>query len=848
MGSNMAEAHPVAFPNVVEAKERGAKVIHVDPHFSRTSALANLYVPIRAGSDIVFLGAIIRHLLENNGYFHDYVVHYTNAATLICEDYRDAEDLDGLFSGYNPATESYADQGSWDYQRDADGQPLTDPTLQHPQCVFQIMRRHFARYTPEMVEQVCGVPRERWLQVAQTLIENSGRERTSALCYAVGWTQQSKGVQIIRAGAIMQLLLGNIGRPGGGVMALRGHASIQGSTDVPTLYDLLAGYMSQPSALVEPRPRSEQNPNVTTWGNQTDVAANVKSEQTLAEYIDAEGQKTGWWSNFPAYIRSLLKAWYGEAAGEEEGNTSYRWLPKIIGDHSHLVTSYAMLDGKVKGYFLFGQNPAAGSTHSTMQREALKQLDWMVVLDLYETESAAFWYRGPVPHIDAVDPSKIKTEVFLLPAAASTEKEGSFTNTQRLIQWRDKAVDPPGDARSDLWFVYHLGKRLKELYADSKEPRDRGLQALTWDYEGAEPEPGSRILDEPDVHLVLKEINGYYVFPQGQTETGTGKPRAYTLREAPHVPGFAGLKADGSTACGSWIYSGVYPEPGNNRAASRNGEGYTFLQWGYAWPANRRILYNRASADPQGRPWSERKKYIWWEEEQKKWTGFDIPDFPLNKPPDYTPPSGATGMDAISGSDPFIMKPDGKGWLFAPKGLKDGPLPTHYEAAESPVHNAMYHQQSNPTAKYFRDRPDNRLAAVGDEHYPIVVTTYRLTEHHVSGQMTRWMPWLNALQPALFAELSPELAAERGIKPGGWMIISTPRGEIEARAMVTRRMRPLRINGRVIHQIGLPFHWGFQGKIKGSITNDLAHMVLEPNVSIEEAKAFTCNVRPGRLP
>ena len=314
------------------------------------------------------------------------------------------------------------------------------------------------------------------------------------------------------------------------------------------------------------------------------------------------------------------------------------------------------------------------------------------------------------------------------------------------------------------------------------------------------------------------------------------------------MPGFAALKADGSTACGSWIYSGVYPEPGNNRAASRTPGGYTFLQWGYAWPANRRIIYNRASADPQGRPWSERKKYVWWDEEQKKWTGFDVPDFPLNKPPDYSPPPGATGMDAISGSDPFIMQPDGKGWLFAPKGLKDGPLPTHYEAAESPVHNALYQQQSNPTAKFFRDRNDNRLAAVGDEHYPIVITTYRLTEHHVSGPMTRWMPWLNMLQPALFAELSPELAVEREIKHGGWLVISTPRGEIEARAMVTRRMCPLRIDGRIVHQIGLPFHWGFQGKSKGSITNDLAHMVLEPNVSIEEAKAFTCNIRPGRLP
>ncbi len=819
----MAEAHPVAFANVVKAKERGAKVIHVDPHYSRTSALANLYVATRAGSDIVFLGAIIRHLLETRSYFHDYVVNYTNAATLIREGYCDTEDLDGLFSGFDPATETYADQTSWDYERDADGKPLTDPTLQHPRCVFQIMRRHFARYTPEMVEEVCGVSREQWILVTQTLIENSGRERTSAICYAVGWTQQSKGVQIIRAAAIMQLLLGNIGRPGGGIMALRGHASIQGSTDVPTLYDLLSGYMPQPSALTP--------------------------QQTLEEYISTSGQKTGWWSNFPAYIRSLLQAWYGEAANEEDGNCCYRWLPKTIGDHSHLATSYTMLDGKVRGYLLFGQNPAAGSTNSRMQRKALEQLDWMVVRDLYEVESAAFWYKQPGfgPETEPVDSSKIKTEIFLLPAAASTEKEGCFTNTQRLLQWRDKAVDPAGDARSDLWFVYHLGKRLKELYANSTAPKDRPLQALTWDYDREEPEPGSRIHDEPDTLLILKEINGYSVCPSNQADQASDEQSVYTLHDAPHVPGFTALKSDGSTACGSWIYSGVYPEPGNNRAASRISDGYTFLQWGFSWPANRRILYNRASADPQGHPWSERKKYVWWDEEQQKWTGVDVPDFPVNKPPNYTPPAGSVGMDALSGSEPFIMKPDGKGWLFVPKGLKDGPLPAHYEAAESPVHNALYHQQSNPAAKYYRDRPDNRLAAVGDPNYPIVITTYRLTEHHVSGPMTRWMPWLNALQPSLFAELSPELAAERNIKHGEWLIINTPRGEIEARAMVTRRIRPLRVSGRVVHQIGLPFHWGFQGKSTGSITNDLAHMVLEPNVSIEEAKAFTCNIRPGRI-
>lgn len=814
MGSNMAEAHPVAFANVVKARERGAEVIHVDPHYSRTSALANLYISTRAGSDIVFLGALIHYLLENRAYFHDYVVSYTNAATLVNEAFRDTEDLDGLFSGYNPGSESYVDPGSWDYERDGEGSPVVDLTLQHPRSVFQILKRHFSRYTPEMVEQVCGVPREEWLKVAQTLVRNSGRERTAAICYAVGWTQQSKGVQIIRAAAILQLLLGNMGRPGGGIMALRGHASIQGSTDVPTLYDLLGGYMPQPAALL-----THQGP----------------SQQTLQEYSESSGSKTGWWANFPAYIRSFLQAWYGEAANQEEGNACYRWIPKITGDHSHLVTSYTMLDGKIKGYFLLGQNPAAGSTNAKMQRKALEQLDWMVVRDLYEVESAAFWHHG----VEPVDPTTIKTEVFLLPAAASTEKEGCFTNTQRLLQWRDKAVDPPGDARSDLWFIYHLGKRLKELYRESTEAKDRPIQALLWDYESPQL-PQWRIQDEPDDLLVLKEINGYLV-------KTAEHPQPYDLHSAPHVPGFTALKADGSTACGSWIYSGVYPAPDNNRAAARNPEGYTFLGWGFSWPSNRRILYNRASADPRGQPWSERKKYVWWDEQAEKWTGYDVPDFPLNKRPDYTPPPGALGIDAHSGSDPFLMKPDGKGWLFAPRGLKDGPLPTHYEAVEAPVKNALYAQQSNPTALYFRKRADNRLVPLGDEQYPIVVTTYRLTEHHVSGPMTRWMPWLNALQPSLFAELSPELATERGIQHGGWLTISTPRGEIEARALVTRRLRPLRIAGKAVHQIGLPFHWGFQGKSRGSITNDLAHMVLEPNVSIEEAKAFMCEIRPGRL-
>jgi formate dehydrogenase major subunit len=843
----MAEAHPIAFANVVKAKERGAQIIHVDPHYSRTSALANLYIPTRAGSDIVFLGALINYILQNNAYFEEYVRYYTNAPMLINERFKDTEELDGLFSGYDEETQTYSDQSSWDYERDEYGKPHKDPTLQHPRCVLQIMRRHYARYTPELVESECGVSREQWLQVARILVENSGRERTGALCYAVGWTQQSKGVQIIRAGAMLQLLLGNIGRPGGGVMALRGHASIQGSTDIPTLYDLLSGYMPQPAEMQSTRPHTHNEPTSTTWGERKDKETHSKTQQTLQEYIDAVGQKTGWWSYFPEYIISFLKAWYGDAA-TKENDYGYRWVPKITGDHSHLETSYAILDGKVKGYLLLGQNPAAGSTNSRMQRKALEQLDWLVVRDLYEVESAAFWYKGP-PN-DPVDPQQIKTEVFLLPAAASTEKEGSFTNTQRLIQWRDKAIDPPGDARSDLWFIYDLGKRLKRLYAGSTLQRDQGIQALTWDYERERPEPGSHLTDEPDAELVLKEINGYYVTqPDKQDDTAQTKIEieSYNLYNAPHIKSYMVLKDDGSTACGSWIYSGVYPEPGKNLAASRTTDGRSNLQWGFAWPANRRILYNRASADPEGKPWSERKQYIWWDNEQKKWVGYDIPDFPVDKAPDYQPAPDARGMDAIAGTDPFIMKPDGRGWLFAPTGLKDGPLPTHYEAVESPLTNVLYKQQSNPVAKYNRDRKDNPLAPIGDERYPIVITTYRLTEHHVSGPMTRWLPWLNALQPALFAELSPELAQERGITPGGWMVISTPRGEIEARALVTHRMRPFQMRGRTIHQIGLPFHWGFQGRSTGNITNDLAHAALEPNVSIEEAKAFVCNIRPGRL-
>jgi formate dehydrogenase major subunit len=863
MGSNMAEAHPVGFRWPMKARERGATLIHVDPHYSRTSAHCDLYVPIRAGSDIAFLGGLINYVLTQERWFKEYVLAYTNASTLIQEGFRDAEDLGGLFSGYDPETQTYdAEEGRWAYEgsrsdRRGDGQatdvrsdtrapgvqtrgqkgvhgyaimggatphasprggttdhreggPRRDPTLQHPRCVMQILRRHFARYTPEVVAEICGCSADDFLRVAELICANSGRDRTTALVYAVGWTQHTTGVQMIRSGGILQLLLGNIGRPGGGIMAMRGHSSIQGSTDVSTLYDLLPGYLPQPAA--------------------------DEAHATLDAYVEHEGLPTGYWANFREFIVSLLKAWYGDAA-TAENQYRFDWLPRIDGDYSQLATFDRMARGEMKGYFLFGQNPAGGGPNAGLHRAGLRQLDWLVVLDWFPTESATFWKDDP----GAPPPEEIKTEVFLIPAAANPETDGSLTNTHRLIQWHTKAVDPPGDCRSDDWFVYQLGRRLKRLYARSNDPKDQPLLNLTWDYDHDEPPrlpdgSPSRIADDVDAAKILMEINGYKV---DQIDLRTGRPRL--------LQGFEELKDDGTTACGCWIYSGVYPEPGRNRAAERRRTGDLIEpEWGFAWPHNRRILYNRASADPEGRPWSERKKLIWWDAEQRRWVGPDLPDFEPEKPPDYRPPDGATGMAALSGTAPFIFKPDGLGWLFAPGGVKDGPLPVHYEPVESPVGNRLYPRQiCTPGVRLF-EGPLNHLDRTPAEEYPIVATTYRLTEHYLSGPMSRFNAWLNELQPEMFVELSPELAAERGIVHGGWVTVRSARGRIEARAMVTRRIRPLLVGGRVIHQIGLPFHWAFSGEVVGGNANDLTSLVAEHNVSMHEGKAFTCQVEPGR--
>ena len=845
----MAEAHPVGFQWVMEAKKRGAKIIHVDPRFSRTSAVAHLHVPIRAGADIAFVGGLINYVLQNEKYFEEYVRSYTNASVIITEDFRDTEDLDGLFSGFNPEHRTY-DAQTWRYQsgnvapasgargldaarmRDvkeasrgeahgsggapADISPDTDETLQHPRCVFQILKRHFARYTPEMVAEVAGVPEDQFLEVARAITENSGRDRTTSFVYSLGWTQHTVGVQYIRTAAILQTLLGNMGRPGGGILALRGHASIQGSTDIPTLFDLLPGYLPMPFA---------------------------NGNDSLDGYVDAESVDKGFWANTRDYMVSLLKAYWGEAA-TAENDFCYDYLPRLTGSHSTYETVQQQIEGKCKGYFLFGQNPAVGSANGRMQRLGLANLEWLVVRDLVMIESATFWKNGPEIETGEMRTEDIKTEVFFMPAAAHTEKSGSFTNTQRMLQWHHTAVEPAGDARSDLWFTYHLGRRIREKLAAAAREReaqaetvlgkaeatemDRPVLDLTWDYPTWGPQ------DEPDADQVLAEING---------RDADGKPlSAYTQ-----------LKSDGSTSCGCWIYCGVRADGVNQAARRKPGQEQNWVapEWGWAWPANRRVLYNRASADRDGKPWSDRKALVWWDEEKGKWTGHDIPDFIPDRAPSYRPPQDALGVDAISGIDPFIMQADGKAWLFTPAGLVDGPMPAHYEPQESPLPNLFYSQQHNP-ARQIITHPDNRYQPSGLEPgsdvFPYVSTTYRLTEHHTAGGMSRFLPYLSELQPAFFCEVSPELAAERGLEHMGWATIISARNAIEARVMVTRRMKPLRAGGREIQQVGLPWHWGLNGLTTGDSANELSHLSLDPNVHIQEVKALAIDIQPGRRP
>ena len=870
MGSNMAEAHPVGFRWPMKARENGAQLIHVDPRFSRTSAMCNHYVGIRAGSDIAFLGAIVNYIIENDRWFKDYVLAYTNAANTIEEGFQDTEDIEGIFSGYDASKRAYdGAKGHWAYEGSEadlkygskpegdqsppgsgsgdekgsggghgqqgtavmggatshkekrqsatnppdDGHIAKDLTLQNPRCVFQLLKRHFARYTPKMAADICGCTPEELIKVAKLMCDNSNRERTTAIVYAVGWTHHSTGVQIIRTAGIIQQLLGNMGRPGGGIAAMRGHSSIQGSTDVPTLYDLLPGYLPQPTC-------DEHHENID-------------------DYCEFEGLPTGYWANTRKFIVSLLKAYYGKAA-QPENDFHFDWLPRLDGDYSHLPFVQRMAEGKVDGWIVLGQNPAAGGMNARLHRHAFRQLKWMVVADWFETETATFWKDDP----QGPPANTVGTEVFFLPAASIAAKEGTFTNTQRLIQWHDQAVDPDGDCRSDLWWMFNLGKKLKQMYAGSTLPRDQAIQALTWDYDQDEapvlPDGRvSQIKGEPDAEKVLQEMNGYHVYEQDDKDRS--KPKLLTA--------FAELKDDGSTAAGVWIYTGIYPSYDNNRARNRERTPGNPVEpnWGYAWPNNRRVMYNRASADPEGKPWSERKKLLWWDAEKKKWAGPDVPDYEPTKDPAYRPKPGAKGMDAIAGDQAFIMKPDGQSWLFAPGAVKDGPFPTHYEPVESPVHNILYPKQDDSPAVRYLPGPMNEIDHTPSDEHPLVGFTHRLTEHYLSGPMSRFNSWLNELMPSMFVEISPELAADRGVANGDWVIVSSMRGKIEARALVTRRIKPLHVEGRTVHQVAIPFHWGFAGEVVGGQANDLIPMTADPNVSIHEGKVFAVQLVKGRI-
>lgn len=779
IGSNVAENHPMAMKWLTVAREtRGAKLIHVDPRFTRTSARADIYAPLRSGTDIAFMGGMINYILQNNLFFKDYVVAYTNASFLVDEKF---DFNDGLFSGYDPKGRKY-DQSTWAYQMEGEGddkRPKTDPTLQHPRTVFQLMKKHYSRYDLDTVSRITGTPKDLLEKIYSTFAATGKPDKSGVILYAMGTTQHTVGSQNVRIYAMVQLLLGNIGVPGGGLAALRGESNVQGSTDYGLLSHQLPGYINAPTATAD--------------------------YATLEAFLKKETVKTSFRVNTPKWMISMLKAWYGDAA-TKENEFCYHYLPKRSAkkNYTHIGLFEAMYNGEIKGLFTFGQNPVVGGPNANKEAKAMENLDWYVCVDLFETETATFWKRP------GVDPATIKTEVFFLPACSSIEKSGSISNSARMAQFRWKAVEPLGESKPDLDIIYELGLRLKEAYRGSKQLKDRPILDMTWDYGKG----------EADVLAVAREINGY--------DLKTGKLMAR----------FADLRDDGTTTCGNWIYCGMYPAEGKYLAQSRDTNDKSgiglYLGWGYAWPANRRILYNRASADPKGRPWSEDKKIVWWNPTAPgdpskpgsvgAWESLDVTDF--NK---FTVPGSAADK-------PFIMHPDGKGGLFAK--MVDGPFPEHYEPWESPVKNLLSSVQLNPVVKVFE--PDKQGTP---DKFPIICTTFRLSEHYQTGSLTRNQPWLAELQPYMFVEIGEELAKEKGIRNGQKVIVTSARGEIEAYAMVTKRFKPLLIDGKKVHEIGMPWHYGYQGIARGDIANKLTPHIGDANTTIPEYKAFLVDIK-----
>ncbi len=770
MGSNAAENHPISFRWVQKAKEeRGAKLIVVDPRFTKSASLADLYAPLRPGSDLAFLGGVVNYALENERIQKEYVVEYTNAAYLVSPDFKFN---DGLFSGYDGGKKSY-DNKSWAYQLDDKGIPKQDRTLKDPNCVYQLMKKHYARYTPEKVEQSTGCPKETFLKVAELFTSTHKPDRVATIMYAMGTTQHTVGTQNVRIYGVIQLLMGNMGLAGGGINALRGESNVQGSTDAGLLWHILPGYLPAPLA---------------------------SKHQNLEAYIKATTPKTNdprsinWWSNRPKYLVSMLKAWYGDAA-TKENDYCFDWLPKAHKPVPYITLFEDLYAGQIKGAFYMGTNPIVGGPNSNRTAKGMEKLDWLVAVDLWETDSSIFWKRP------GANPAQIKTEVFLLPAAASFEKEGSVSNSGRWAQWRYKAQNPPGVAKTDLDMLDMIYRELKALYQKEGGKFADPILKLVWNY----TEPGEH---EASPHLVAREINGYDYKSKKQMMT------------------FMDLKDDGSTACGSWIYNGSYTEKGNmmarRGAKDASNKIGMFPEWSWCWPVNRRIIYNRAAVNRKGEPWDKDRWVVKWN--GSAWKGDVVDGGPK------------AGPDA---KNPFIMNAEGVGKLFA-KDLADGPFPEHYEPMETPVANLFSSQKLNPAAKVL----DTLKGDFGDAgRFPYVATSYRVVEHWQAGAMTRNLPWLAELVPDMFCEISPSLAKAKGIKNGDKVRIFNSRGNISAYALVTERVQPLRVQGKMVEMVGMIWHFGHGCGVSGDSCNQLTPSIGDANTNIPEFKAFLVDIR-----
>jgi formate dehydrogenase-N alpha subunit len=781
IGANPAENHTLAFKWALRARDKGAKIICADPRVTRTSALADLYVPLRSGTDIALVNAVINYALTKDLVNKDYILTHTNASFLVNPEFAYG---DGLFGEIK---ESKYTKEKWGFQTDDAGIIKKDPTLEDPNCVYQVIKRHFARYTVEQASQVTGTPPAKILKFAEMFCETVSPEKSAVILYAMGATQSTHGVQNIRSYAILQLLMGNIGVAGGGIDAMRGESNVQGSTDQGLLFHLLTSYMASPTA----------------------DDADLKTYTEKYGSLSKDPRSANWWQNYPKYIVSMLKAWYGDTA-TKDNDFNYQYLPKRGGNYSHIALFEAMSKGKLEGLILMGQNPAVGGPDCRHEREALGKLKWMVAADLWETETMDFWKRP------GVNPAEIQTEVFMLPACSSMEKEGSVSNSGRWIQWRYAAIKPIGDSKPDLWIVSQFCQAVKKLYAKGGSFPDPVIN-LTWNFGAGE---------EPDPALVAKEMNGKFladtVFKDKQFKAGQ------------QVPSFAALAADGSTACGVWVHAGSFTEAGNimakrERSTLDKDPLRLHPNWAFAWPVNRRILYNRASCNAKGEPYAPKKAVIKWDAEGKKWVG-DVADGP------WPPLQNPDGTDNPEGRYSYIMTKEGHGCLFAPT-LEDGPLPEHYEPLESPTMNAFSKQQVNPISKVWR--PDDTGTS---DKYPIVATTYRVAEHWQAGAMTRNLPWLVELQPHPFVEMSRELAAEKGVKNGDMVTVSNKRGSITMHALVTPRFKPFQVNGKKVHEVGIIWHFGYAGMAPGDSANELTPLVGDANTTIPEFKAFLCDL------